>query len=77
MRVLLGDSQTTEGEMKKGEEVYTITLKGLIGGEAVNTLELYLRRHYSKGGHPCVVLDLETGKFEFATVQKKQSRKGK
>ena len=57
--------------MKK-EEVYCLTVEGLIGNEEViNRLELYLRRFYSKdGGSPAIVLNLETGKFEFATLKK-------
>jgi hypothetical protein len=52
---------------KKEEEVYQVTLKGLLyltlednhlAQKVVDTLELYLRRHHSKGGHPGIVFNL-------------------
>jgi hypothetical protein len=61
------------------EETYTLTLKGLLSitikdektlEETMNSLELYLRRHHSKNGHPAIVLDLDDNKFEFITIQK-------
>lgn len=63
---------------KKEEEVYQITLKGLIyltlgddqlAQKVVDTLELYLRRHHAKGGHPGIVLNLDTNNFEFVTLK--------
>lgn len=67
--------------MKKGEETYTLTFKGLIHSVTVNedltkklidSIELYLRRHYSKDGHPGIVLNMNTGKFEFVTLEKEE-----
>lgn len=63
---------------KKEEEVYQITLKGLLyltlednqlAQKVVDTLELYLRRHHAKGGHPGIVLNLDTNEFEFVTLK--------
>ena len=63
---------------KKEEEVYQITLKGLLyltlednqlAQKVVDTLELYLRRHHAKGGHPGIVLNLDTNNFEFVTLK--------
>lgn len=60
------------------EERYFITLRGLISGVVdndtagaiVDHLELYLRRHHAKNGHPAIVLDLEEGTFSFVTLEK-------
>jgi hypothetical protein len=66
---------------KKEEEVYRITLKGLIwrivqdnelSNDIVDSIELYLRRHHAKGGHPGIVLNLDTNKFEFVTLQQSE-----
>ena len=65
--------------MKIEKKVYSLTLKGLLAitiqdktilDETLNSLELYLRRHYSKNGHPAIVLDLEENKFNFVTLSK-------
>jgi hypothetical protein len=64
---------------KKKEEIYTLTLKGLLSisihdeevlKSTLDSLELYLRRHYSKGGHPAIVYDLDENQFNFVTIQK-------
>lgn len=64
---------------KKKEEIYELTLKGLLSrsidddkllNSVLDDLELYMRRHYSKGGHPAIVFDLDENKFSFVTIQK-------
>lgn len=59
------------------EEVYQLTLKGLISlnledielaGKIVDTIELYLRRHHSKGGHPAIVFNMDDNRFDFVTL---------
>ena len=59
------------------EETYSLTFKGLLSmtiedpNEVKNTLdsiELYLRRHYSKDGVPAIVFD--DNKFHFVTISK-------
>jgi hypothetical protein len=64
---------------KKKEEIYELTLKGLLSmsidddkllNSVLDDLELYMRRHYSKGGHPAIVYDLDENKFSFVTIQK-------
>ena len=66
---------------KKEEEVYQLTLKGLLylstgddelSKEIVDRIELYLRRYYAKGGHPGIVLNLDTNNFEFVTLQQSE-----
>lgn len=63
---------------KKEEEVYQITLKGLIyltlgddqlAQKVVDTLELHLRRHHSKGGHPAIVFNKDDNRFGFVTLR--------
>lgn len=63
------------------DEVYQITLRGLIwtvteddklSKEIVDTLELYLRRHHAKGGHPGIVFNMDDNNFEFVTLQKSE-----
>lgn len=63
------------------DEVYQITLRGLIWSvieddklskEIVDKIELYLRRHHAKGGHPGIVLNLDTNSFEFVTLQRSE-----
>jgi len=63
---------------KKEEEVYQLTLKGLLclsvgddklADNVLDVLELYLRRHHSKGGHPGIVLNLDTNEFDFVTLK--------
>ena len=63
------------------DEIYQLTLKGLIwtvveddklSKEIVDKIELYLRRHHSKGGHPGIVLNLDTNNFEFVTLQQSE-----
>jgi hypothetical protein len=60
------------------EEVYRLTLKGLISlnledielaGKIVDTIELYLRRHHSKGGHPAIVFNMDDNRFDFVTLR--------
>ena len=62
---------------KEEEEVYRLTLKGLISlnlednelaGKIVDTIELYLRRHHSKGGHPAIVFNMDDNRFDFVTL---------
>ena len=57
------------------EETYSLTFKGLLSmtigdpNEVKNTLdsiELYLRRHYSKDGVPAIVFDND--EFYFAAI---------
>ena len=59
------------------DEIYQITLRGLIWSvvednklskELLDKIELYLRRHHAKGGHPGIVLNLDTNNFEFVTL---------
>jgi hypothetical protein len=61
--------------------VYQITLRGLIWSvieddklskEIVDKIELYLRRHHAKGGHPGIVLNLDTNNFEFVTLRQSE-----
>lgn len=63
------------------DEIYQLTLKGLIwtvvqddelSREIVDKIELYLRRHHAKGGHPGIVLNLDTNSFEFVTLQRSE-----
>jgi hypothetical protein len=60
------------------DEIYQLTLRGLLylslgdnelAGNAVDAIELYLRRHHAKGGHPGIVLNLDTNNFEFVTLK--------
>jgi hypothetical protein len=60
------------------EEVYRLTLKGLIylnlgdnelAGKIVDSIELYLRRHHSKGGHPAIVFNMDDNRFDFVTLR--------
>jgi hypothetical protein len=62
---------------KEEEEVYELTLKGLIylnlgdnelAGKIVDSIELYLRRHHSKGGHPAIVFNMDDNRFDFVTL---------
>jgi len=64
---------------KKKEEIHELTLKGLLSmsidddkllNSVLDDLELYMRRHYSKGGHPAIVYDLDENEFNFVTIQK-------
>jgi hypothetical protein len=66
---------------EKEEETYTLTLKGLLSlsitdknvlQKTLDSLELYLRRHYSNGGHPAIVFDLNDNEFHFVTLGKKE-----
>ena len=70
--------------MSEEQKRYSLTLKGIIcnslrdydidndaaAQKVVDNLELYLRRHYSKGGHPAVVFDLDENQFDFVTINK-------
>lgn len=67
--------------LDESDGIYQITLKGLIWNvvqddelskDIVDTIELYLRRHYAKGGHPGIVLNLDTNNFEFITLQQSE-----
>jgi hypothetical protein len=69
----------TQKKKNNEEETYSLTLKGLLSitiededvlRNTIDTLELYLRRHYSKGGHPAIVLDLDDNEFNFVTINK-------
>jgi hypothetical protein len=66
------------------EEAYSLTFKGLLFvnltsvdtttsvdeqcQSILNGLELYLRRFYSKDGHPAIVFDLNENKWVITTV---------
>lgn len=63
------------------DEIYQLTLKGLIwtvvqddelSRDIVDKIELYLRRHHAKGGHPGIVLNLDTNSFEFVTLKQSE-----
>ena len=63
------------------DEIYQITFKGLIWSvvednklskELLDKIELYLRRHHAKGGHPGIVLNLDTNNFEFVTLRQSE-----
>ena len=65
--------------MKQDEEVYQLTLKGLLSitikdekqlKETIDSLELYLRRNFSKDGHPAIVFDTDEKEFHFTTLLK-------
>jgi hypothetical protein len=60
------------------DEIYQLTLKGLLylstgddelSREILDKIELYLRRNHAKGGHPGIVLNLDTNNFEFVTLK--------
>lgn len=62
------------------DEEYTLTLKGLIylsikdehmANNIVDDIELYLRRHHSKGGHPAIIFNMDENDFEFGTLSQK------
>ncbi len=62
-------------------ETFTLTLKGLLSitikdedvlNKTMDSLELYMRRHYAKGGNPAIVLDLDENKFQFTTLQEEK-----
>jgi hypothetical protein len=64
--------------MSEEQERYSITLKGLVWltlqddeltNELMDSLELYMRRHHSKGGHPAVVFNMDENEFEFVTLR--------
>lgn len=59
-------------------ETYTLTLRGVLSRtikdedvlcKTIDNLELYMRRYYSKDGHPAIVFDLNENEFEFTTVR--------
>jgi hypothetical protein len=63
--------------MSEEQERYSITLKGLVWltlqddkltNELMDSLELYMRRHHSKGGHPAIVFNMDYNAFEFVTL---------
>jgi len=73
---------------KKVEEVYRLTFKGLLtvllrqfsnnaelADQLYDEIELHMRRNYSKTGVPALVLDVDTDKLEFTSVE--LNRKGK
>jgi hypothetical protein len=39
-----------------------------LAGKIVDTIELYLRRHHSKGGHPAIVFNMDDNRFDFVTL---------
>ena len=62
------------------DERYVLTLKGLIylsvrdkdmSAKIVDDIELYLRRHHSKGGHPAIIFNMDENDFEFGTLSQK------
>jgi hypothetical protein len=64
--------------MSEEQERYSITLKGLVlltlqddalTNQLMDRIELYMRRHYSKNGHPAIVLNMDENEFEFATLK--------
>lgn len=66
---------------EKNEEVYELTFKGLLYTithddkmvkNLMDRIELYLRRHHSKNGHPAIVYNLDENSFDFVTLQKSE-----
>jgi hypothetical protein len=64
--------------MSEEQERYEITLKGLVWltlqddnltNELMDSLELYMRRHHSKGGHPAIVFNMDDNRFDFVTLR--------
>ena len=63
---------------KKKEEACELTLRGLFetllspegAGEVIDTLELYMRRHYYRnaGDYPVIMLDVSKNCFAFGTA---------
>ena len=60
------------------DEIYQLTLKGLLylslgdnelAGNAVDAIELYLRRNHAKGGHPAIVFNMDDNRFDFVTLR--------
>ena len=60
------------------EETYSLTFKGLLSltikdpnevKDTLDSIELYLRRHYSKEGVPAIVFDND--EFYFAAIGRK------
>lgn len=60
------------------DEIYQITFKGLIWSvvednklskELLDKIELYLRRHHAKGGHPAIVFNMDDNRFDFVTLR--------
>ena len=60
------------------DEIYQITFKGLIWSvvednklskELLDKIELYLRRHHAKGGHPAIVFNMDDNRFDFVTIR--------
>ena len=60
------------------EETYSLTFKGLLSltikdpnevKDKLDSIELYLRRHYSKDGVPAIVFDND--EFYFAAIGRK------
>ena len=63
------------------DEIYQITFKGLIWSvvednklskELLDKIELYLRRHHAKGGHPAIVFNMDDNRFDFVTLQQSE-----
>lgn len=63
--------------MNEEQERYEITLKGLVWltlrdddltNKLMDSLELYMRRHHSKNGHPAIVFNMDENIFEFVTL---------
>lgn len=68
-----------KNQEQEQQQIFTLTFKGLLSMDikdeellrkVLDNLELYLRRHHSKGGHPAIVLDLDENKFNFTTLHK-------
>jgi hypothetical protein len=64
--------------MSEEQERYSITLKVLVWltlqddkltNELMDSLELYMRRHHSKGGHPAIVFNMDDNRFDFVTLR--------
>jgi hypothetical protein len=73
------DIMESDEELGLYEETYTLSFKGLLActikddsilNATLNSIELYLRRHYSKNGHPAIVFDLDENEFSIVTISK-------
>ena len=65
-------------KLDEKDEIYQLTLKGLLclallddelAKRTLDFIELHLRRHHAKGGHPGIVLNLDTNQFDFVTLR--------
>jgi hypothetical protein len=73
------DMMKADEELGLYEETYTLSFRGLLSGTikddsilnaTLDNIELYLRRHYSKNGHPAIVFDLDENEFSIVTLSK-------